>query len=308
MTTPIRELVPPSTRERPFCSDAARLRGDENAATAARVDVWLLVEFPGTWGRNPLQDAQLPDAVRVALERALKEIPRSRLVFIRRRLDTREGCRVYVSRSAPNTAQVMRELPSLDDVAMLPFAELATTTAQQEMPLVLVCTHGQHDSCCGRRGFPLYDALRQRPDLDVWQCSHIGGDRFAANALVLPWGQYYGPVEARDADAFAETILADDIYLAGYRGRCSMSRLAQAGETFVRRLTGMLRRDALRVISREPLPDERTRVRLRDVDGAIHEVVIEPYVSADAAFVTCGTTTPGAVRQLRLVDYHVTRV
>jgi hypothetical protein len=87
-----------------------------------------------------------------------------------------------------------------------------------------------------------------------------------------------------------------------------MSRLAQAAETFVRRLTGMLRRNALRVISREPLEAERTRMRLRDLEGAIHEVILEPFVSAEAAFVTCGTRTAGAVRQLRLVDYHVTRV
>src|ERR1700741_5330222 len=74
-----------------------------------------------------------------------------------------------------------------------------------ETPLVLVCTHGQRDSCCGRRGFPLYDALRTPTSLDVWQCPHIGGDRFAANAVVLPWGLSYGPVEPRDAGALADS-------------------------------------------------------------------------------------------------------
>ena len=38
---------------------------------------------------------------------------------------------------------------------------------------------------------------------DVWECSHLGGDRFAANALVLPHGFYYGQVPGDGADLVA---------------------------------------------------------------------------------------------------------
>ena len=59
-------------------------------------------------------------------------------------------------------------------------------------PVLLVCTHGRHDTCCALRGRPVAAALAQRwPDW-TWECSHVGGDRFAANLVLLPDGAYYG--------------------------------------------------------------------------------------------------------------------
>ena len=294
------------------CSDAARTRGDDHTATATRIDVWILVEYPHTWGRRPLTDAGLPAPVQAALTRALAEIPRTRVVFIRRRFEERIGCRVYIARSAPETWTISIDLPSIDDVAALPFRALAHGRSPRECesasaPVVLVCTHGQRDSCCGRRGFPLYDALRNQPTLDVWQCSHIGGDRFAANALVLPWGLYYGPVEPRDAGALAESVLRDEILLGSFRGRSSMPHWAQAAETFVRRQTGMIARDALHVTSREPLPGGRTLVHVRDDRDTVHEVTIEPYVAMPSALLTCTSESPSPVMQFRMVDYSERR-
>lgn len=294
-------------RERFFCSDAARVRGDDNAATATRIDVWILVELSATWGARPLVDAVMPDAVRTTLARAVAEIPRSRLVFIRRRLETRSGCRIYIVRSAPATWTMSIDLPSIDDVAGLPFRALARSEGgdASPLPVVLVCTHGQRDSCCGRRGFPLYDALRHDASLDVWQCSHIGGDRFAANAVVLPWGLYYGPVEPREAGVLAESIHGNEILLASYRGRSSMPRLGQAAETFVRRATGILGRDALQITARATLADGRTHVHLRDDLGRLHEVTLEPYVSTPSAMLTCTTKETCPIVQFRLVDYRM---
>ncbi|HYO78089.1 MAG TPA: sucrase ferredoxin [Thermoanaerobaculia bacterium] len=291
---------------RPFCSDAARLRGDDNAATAARVDLWILVEFPCTWGREPMTDSALPPAVRSALERAEKEIPRSRVIFIRKRVEPPRECRVYIVRAAPMTGVLALDLPSIDDVATVPFAALAAERLRiAERPLVLVCTHGQHDSCCGRRGYPLFDALREQEGIDVWQCSHIGGDRFAANALVLPWGIYYGPVEPRDAKDLVDTAMRGDILIPAYRGRSSMSRPAQAAETFVRRATNVTGRDALRVLSRETLVDGRMRIHVREKSGVIHEVTIEHYTATESAFPTCSTRVEQPVRQFRLVSHSI---
>jgi hypothetical protein len=311
--------VTASARDRQFCSDASRERGDDNAATATRIDVWILVEVPGTWGRSPLHHAVLPAPVREALIRATQEIVRARVVFIRRRFEIREDCRVYIVRSAPSPIALQLELPSIDDVARIPFAALARDGASAviddsgpaivpvatTLPLVLVCTHGQRDSCCGRRGFPLYDALRVRHDLDVWQCSHIGGDRFAANAVVLPWGLYYGPVEPHESDALADSILHEEILIRAYRGRSSMPRLAQAAETFVRRESGLKRRDALHVIARETFADGRTRVRLRDDANAVHDVTLESYVATPSTRLTCTATEACPVVQFRLIAYEV---
>ncbi len=293
---------------RVYCSDAARLRGDDNIATAARVDVWILVELPITWGHDPITEAALPQVVRSALRRASHEIPRSRVVFIRKRVECLGPTRVYIVRSGPRTGVTQLDLECIDDVASLPFVSIANETrAPATQPLILVCTHGQHDSCCGRRGYPLFDALRKRDDIEVWQCSHIGGDRFAANAVVLPWGIYYGPVEPGDSNALADAVLRDEIFLPAYRGRSSMSRPVQAAETFVRRAMNVLARDAFKLVSREPLENERTLVRLREASGAMHEVTIEQFTSPETAMLTCTAKEASTVPQFRLVEHNVGR-
>lgn len=287
---------------RTYCSDAARLRGDDHAATASRVDVWILVELAAAWGYEPIVDAALPTDVRNALRAASDAIPRSRVVFIRRRVEKVGPARVYVVRSAPIAGAVAVDVPSIGDVANLPFEELAASAQPQERPLVLVCTHGQHDSCCGRRGYPLYDALRQRPELDVWQCSHIGGDRFAANAVVLPWGLYYGPVEPSEADELTAAVLAGDIFLPGYRGRSSLPRVIQAAEIHVRRITGLTARDALELISRRSV-GASDEIRLRDTGGGTHDVTIERYHVTEEAFLTCMARSASPVPQFRITRY-----
>ena len=289
---------------RVWCSDAARRRGDENAGSASRIDVWILVELPATWGRNPIHDAVLPPDVRDALKRASAGIPRSRLVFIKKRTECLGPTRVYIVRSAPKLSTLAIDLTSIDEIATLDFKKLIAHHSSLITPLVLVCTHGQHDSCCGRRGYPLFDALRQQEGFDLWQCSHIGGDRFAANAVVLPWGLYYGPVEPRDAQALAGSIAREEILLPSYRGRCSMSRPVQAAETFIRRQTRILGRDALRFVSREDLDEARVRVRFRDLSGGEHEATIERFIAHDAARLTCTAMHDDPIPSFRLVDYR----
>jgi hypothetical protein len=290
-----------------FCSDAARLRGDDNVATAARIDVWILIEYPQRWGYDPLRDATLPDAVREKLVRATGEIPRSRVIFIRKQHGPSESCTVYLVQSSSQGGVAREQVATIDEVAGLSFTDLLATATLPATPLVLVCTHGQHDSCCGRRGYPLYDALRRRSDLDVWQCSHIGGDRFAANALVLPWGIYYGPVEPHQAEEMAASILRDDIYLPAYRGRSSISRPVQAAETFIRRTWELSPgRTALRFTGRENLTDGCIRVRFREErGGAIHHVTIEQFTESEAALATCSSIAASPILQFRLVDHYV---
>jgi hypothetical protein len=291
---------------RVWCSDAARHRGDDNIGSASRIDVWILVELPVTWGRNPIHDAVLPPDVRDALKRASADIPRSRLVFIKKRTECLGPVRVYIVRSAPRVSTLTLELESLDEVAGVPFVELSTQhSAVVTDPIVLVCTHGQHDSCCGRRGYPLFDALRQQEGLDLWQCSHIGGDRFAANAVVLPWGLYYGPVEPRDARALADSIAREEILLPSYRGRCTMSRPVQAAETFIRRQTRILGRDALRFVSREALDEEQIRVRFRELSGRVYAATIERFIAHDAARLTCTAMHDDPIPSFRLVEYTI---
>src|SRR5918997_2917914 len=66
---------------------------------------------------------------------------------------------------------------------------------------LLVCTHGSHDACCGKFGYPVYESLRNgnggawEKQLGVWRTSHIGGHRFAPTLIDFPEGRYWGHLE-----------------------------------------------------------------------------------------------------------------
>lgn len=68
------------------------------------------------------------------------------------------------------------------------------------------------------RGRPVARALSEsRPDL-VWECTHVGGDRFAANVVVVPDGVYYGNLDAGSAVTVVEEHLAGRIRAEHLRG------------------------------------------------------------------------------------------
>ena len=79
-------------------------------------------------------------------------------------------------------------------------------------PIMLVCTHGVHDACCAIRGRPVAAALAAEWPGQVWECSHVGGDRFAPNVVLLPDGFYYGNL---DPESAVHTVRQ---HLAGARG------------------------------------------------------------------------------------------
>ncbi len=68
---------------------------------------------------------------------------------------------------------------------------------------LMVCTHGTHDQCCGKFGYPLYAALRnmcteQHAPVRVWRTSHFSGHRFAPTLIDFPEGRFWGNLTARE--------------------------------------------------------------------------------------------------------------
>jgi hypothetical protein len=52
----------------------------------------------------------------------------------------------------------------------------------------------------------------------VWECSHVGGDRFAPNLAVLPDGFYYGNLDPESALATVEAYLGGTVIADRLRG------------------------------------------------------------------------------------------
>ena len=230
---------------RPFCSDISRENDESLAATASYIDRWLLIEYRGLWSSDALAGSGLSDQVKARLRALRSQQPRTRLLLIRRP-DRRHHPRlaVYVADSRQGREQVARlEIEGHEDLREVdPWA----AAMPMDIPLFLACTHGKHDRCCARRGRPLFEALSEQVGPDsVWQCTHIGGDRFAGNALCLPHGIYYGRVERDDVPKLVDDYLGGRITLGHYRGRSCWPFAVQAAERRVRAEEGLTALDDL---------------------------------------------------------------
>jgi len=235
------------TTARPFCSDISRENDEPLGATASRIDHWLLVEYRGLWSSDALVGSGLSDQVKTRLRELRSARPRTRLLFIRRP-DRRRHPKlaVYVATSRQGEERIGRlELDEHEDLRRVDPWEAAEDTDEL---LFLACTHGKHDPCCARYGRPLYEALSEELDPEsAWQCTHVGGDRFAGNALCLPHGVYYGRVDRDDVPGLVDEYFDGRISLAHYRGRSCWPFAVQAAERRIRAEEGLTGLDDLRL-------------------------------------------------------------
>jgi hypothetical protein len=289
-------------RPRAFCSELSQANGEPLAATASRIDHWLLLEYRGLWARDELRASLLPDEVKERLRTQLDGLPRARLLFVRRpdRRSQRRFVLFYGRTSERDPWFRSLELDAYEDLRELDLAaafdDQAAAGAPLDHPLLVVCTHGKRDPCCARYGRPLYEGLREAADDEwVWQSTHVGGDRFAGNLVCLPEGVYYGRVSRLDALAILEEHLAGRVELAHYRGRCCYSFPVQAAELEVRRRSGVLGIADVHVEGIERLGEGRWRVRV-DAAGTRYEVEVAAE-HGDLTLLTCSSPTPKSPRR-----------
>jgi len=204
-----------------FCAESARMRGDSMAGTASPGLVWVLIEYRGGWPPNGFDGLDL-DAGTKALVVSAARTARARVLLVRRPGPRRRhGPSRWAVLRHQSSGAYLQQWGTWDrDEDLAKIASALTSPGNPGFPpVILVCAHGQHDPCCAVRGRPVGRALSERwPEL-VWECSHVGGDRFAANAVVAPDGVYYGGLDAESSVATIENHLAGRIhaeYLRGY--------------------------------------------------------------------------------------------
>jgi hypothetical protein len=227
----------------------SRDHGESLHATASRVDTWILIEYRGLWAHDAVDGSALSGELKAHLAAERRRLPHARVLFVRR-TERRgsDGLAAFVARTDGGIRRL--DLERYDDLVGI---DLAGAGAPVDHPLFLVCTHGKHDRCCAKFGRPLYDAVREQvEDAWVWQSSHIGGDRFAGNLVVLPDGVYYGRVEPGEVWPVVAAALERRVHLPCYRGRSSLGFAAQAAELAVREHTGLLGLDEVDVRSIRP--------------------------------------------------------
>ncbi|MET7756088.1 sucrase ferredoxin [Streptomyces sp. NPDC005389] len=209
-----------TTPARFFCADAARLRGDPLAGTAPYGSVWVLIEYRAGWPTNGFDGLALEPGVKAQVYAAARAA-RARVLLIRRHGRSRpeEPPRWAVLRYE-NDGDHRQEWGTWhDDRDLAQIVDALDAPGERgRPPVVLVCAHGLHDTCCAVRGRPVARVLSDGWPQLVWECTHVGGDRFAANVVVAPDGVYYGNLDAPSALTVVEEHLADRIHADHLRG------------------------------------------------------------------------------------------
>ena len=287
---------PASARtKRPFCSAVSSASDEPLAATASRVDHWILVEHRGAWGSDPLDDGVLSAEVKRApaspARGASSPAAAPRQAAGTERRSPASASSSARRRPAPSGLFELTARPATTTCSGSTSRTCSPGTAGRhgsvDDPLYVVCTHGKRDRCCALHGRPLYDALRQEADPErVWQSTHIGGDRFAGNVVVLPFGLYYGRVDPAEAGRGRRGHGRREVLLDRYRGRSAYPFPVQAAESALRESEGLHGIDDLEHVA-STRAEDGWQIRFRTRGEAIHEVHVVEVVADEPVFLTC---------------------
>ena len=296
-----------------FCSVRSKEASEETFGTASTGDAWLLLEYARPWGAKAFRESTLPKAVKVYLSGLLKSVPRSRVLLIKQTRTIKGPLTLFVARSRESSSSILKyefleyeQLLDLDLASALAGGSPSGTTPWEES-LFLVCTHGKRDKCCAKFGIPIYKTIQtQVGESSVWQCSHVGGDRFAANVICFPDGIFYGHVTEETAKLIVKEYDERRIVLTNFRGRSCYSFPVQAAEFFARRETGFRRIGDLKFLTYDPLKPNEWRVRFfSEVDAKVHQVSLRSHLSEFQNRLTCHSNELQSVVQYSLIEHEI---
>lgn len=279
------------------CSLESRAVAEPLTGTAPYARAWIIIESPGPWGRDALSDSRLPAPVR---DNMLEAKRAGVSVLLARHPDRPErsgqqALNVWVARSMAGGLLLRHGLLSdltplaAWDMAAIGDGSLPALGSVTREPLLLVCTHGKRDRCCAVNGRALLTSLLEAATPEqrarIWECSHIGGHRFAPVTLSLPSGAVHGRIDTADA---ADLLLHHEsgrVLIGNLRGRSGFLAPCQSAAGAVRALTGtdgVDDLDVLRVVDGRAVPASGGVVELdvaqtevRHLDGRAWRVDVE---------------------------------
>ena len=253
------------------CSALAEELGEPMIGSVEQRRRWLLIEDRSAWGTDAVEDlvgknfadAAKAGSLRVLLVRRREGDPASDVV--RRAILVDTVTREMASRTIGDVAEL-----SLRTALHAPVGEFGEPTSD---PIFLVCTNGKRDACCALRGRALVSTLAARHPERTWECTHLGGHRFAGNLVCLPDGVVYGRITPEEGARLADAFVAGRLDASQLRGRSAWPAPAQVAEQALRLRLGAEGIDDLRLV--EAIVDgERATVTLSDRDGSVHPLAL----------------------------------
>ena len=214
------------------CSALAEQLDEPMAGSVDQRHRWLLVEDRSAWG-----DKAVRDVLGAELESRAKAAG-IRLLLVRRRegdpaADASRRIFLVDVESGEMALRTIGDVRDLDGLLEVPCADFGEPVRE---PIFLVCTNGKRDACCALRGRAVLAAL---PRESTWECTHLGGHRFAANLVCLPDGLVYGRVAPVEGSRLVADYRDGRLDPALLRGRSAWPAPAQVAEVTLRLRLGL---------------------------------------------------------------------
>ena len=242
------------------CSVESLAVDEPLAGTAQVAQCWVIIEQPGPWGSIALLESTIdPVLGQLLIDHA--EGTGTSILLARHpdRTDrTNNEHNVWVVHTSPGDCWMrhglIRDLSELAtwDFSAMAQGQLPPIGTKAADPTMFICTHSGRDTCCAIHGRALLSAVHAALPAEVratvWECSHLGGHRFAPTALTIPSGAVWGRLSPERALEIHADAFACDITPESYRGRSTWPQPLQAAEAHVRRQIGVRSENSLDVL------------------------------------------------------------
>lgn len=275
------------------CSDRSRSADEPLYGTMTQAEVWLLLEYDRPWGAKAFEESEIPQQVKEHLLASGGKIMLIRQPGQIGARDTRISFFVIAASQNPPRRYDF-QLDHYEDLLELNFeAILGENEAfALDAPMFLVCANGKRDACCARHGVTLYNALAEVAGDAVWQCTHLGGHRFAPTMVCFPHAVGYGRVTPADAARIVDSYTAGEVLPEFYRGRAIYPEAVQAAEYFLMRQNASSH--LLQLESAEQDGD-CWHVRFRDLSGAVYSIELVRREHPQPVLKSCIDSAPSSV-------------
>jgi hypothetical protein len=231
-----------------FCADLSRGAGEDIIGSAPAYETYIFIECPQPWTANVWDSKAIEPNLKAWVEninRSHREIKFLSISADKPNPSSKARVITFHRHPTPSAGYIRQEFRSnLDKTIPLlerylaNREELAQQAQTDRRPIrdFFVCTHGSHDKCCSRYGYPFFRQARTIAlnlglrDVRVWQVSHISGHRFAPTMVSFPDGRYYGALDGESFAAIAQRQGNIRCLETVYRGWGILPRNVQALE------------------------------------------------------------------------------
>jgi len=246
-----------------FCSREDLASREPLAGTGVRAEAYVFLPVPKRlWASKEMNDSWASPADLAAIGAARRAGVVSRLYNPPKSAGRHPPVYVHAAEGRP-------EPPALEP--LLSALTERWPIERRPGPQLAICTHGTRDRCCAKWGFAAYNtALALFRDgvspFEPLECSHLGGDRYAATGICFPSGSMYAHLDSVDLEGVlageADGRIAPEIY----RGRVYDPPLTQIVRAGLAR-EGLFNSATERLVVRRPDPDAPLAIATT-LDGA----------------------------------------